>query len=77
MEVEIMYGGSGKWTQSHVAPVPPPANPEKPALPVTLPSPNVPDPRVQGLRGPKSNSRPLLRPQTLLLAAAIFPRENR
>lgn len=35
-----VWGGGGVDCESHVAPAPPPTNPEKPALPVTLPSPS-------------------------------------
>lgn len=53
----------------------PPANLEKPALPVSLPSLRS-GPGSPGPEGPKTNFRPLLRPQTLLLATIIRPQEK-
>lgn len=40
-EVGMMGRGVVQPTQGHVAPAPPPTDPEKPALPVTLPSPRL------------------------------------
>lgn len=57
----MMGGGGDGRLLSHVATAPPPTDPEKPALPVTLPSPS-PGPWSPEPPGPKSNVWPLGRP---------------
>lgn len=54
-------GGAPADSESHVAPAPPPTDPEKPALPVTLPSPSLrtqesraSGPRIQVLAPPEA-----------------------
>lgn len=57
----MMGGGGDGRLLSHVATAPPPTDPEKPALPVTLPSPS-PGPWSPEPPGPKSDVWPLGRP---------------
>lgn len=52
-----MMGGGGRETQSHVALAPPPTDPEKPALPVTLTLPMW-GPRSLDPRAPNLTSGP-------------------